>query len=530
MWKRSIDNDSLYQKLGHPFDLVSCLANWPTKAEFHKSLNRLLLLEEADFLNDRRSLFVCGECGDLGCGAISIVVEESATTFSWRGFGHERSWDNDIEMFNEVGVFVFDKTQYLETLQAAHNYFRDTSSTRCRAKRARCAKLARVKTTFQMHKTRVRMDDERTLTYYDFAPQNQTPPFLEQHQSAAQQHPPTDARLLPNPPEMRWNPTLGEWTVYAASRMSRPMLPSKDACPMCPGILELPLPYQVAIFENRAPSMAYIPGDPTLPDPTDAFELVTPARGRCDIVVYSQQHDAKMFQMPTNEIACLVEAWRSRYEELVALPEIKCVSIFENKGREAGMTLDHPHGQIYSFPFLPPTQLAHWKQTQLFATKGDNLWNRVLEKELRDAVRIIAQTDGFLAAMPRYARYPYEVHIWAKRDGVHSLLQMTTGERGELAAILKNITSRYEKLWPNSTYGFPTLMMMNQLSNVEKPENYRFHIELLPLQRSLDKLKYRASVESGTGTFLNDALPEMQAAELREIEPKTVELPTISFA
>ena len=374
------------------------------------------------------------------------------------------------------------------------------------------------------------MDDGRTLNYLDFAPQNQTPQLLLQHQNAHHENPPTGPRLLQNPPEMRWNPTLGEWTVYAAARMSRPMLPSKDACPLCPGVLELPLPYQIAIFENRAPSMAFIPGDVQLPDAKDVFELAAPARGRCDIVVYSSQHDAKLFQMPVDEIACLVEAWRARYAELVAFPEIKCVSIFENKGREAGMTLDHPHGQIYSFPFLPPIQLAQWIQTQSFANRGDSLWNRVLDKELRDANRIIAQTEGFLAAMPFYARYPYEVHIWSKRQGVNSLLEMTPKERGELAAILKNITNRYENLWPNSVYGFPTLMMMNQLSNVDGAERYRFHIELLPLQRSPDKLKYRASVESGTGTFLNDSLPETQAAELRQVAPQNVELPQIIFA
>lgn len=373
------------------------------------------------------------------------------------------------------------------------------------------------------------MDDGRVLRYFDFAPQGHTPPHLELHQNAAREFPPGETRLLPLPPEMRWNPTTAEWTVYAAGRMSRPQLPSKDACPLCPGVLELPLPYQIAIFENRAPSMAFIPGDVQLPDATDAFELTAPARGRCDLVVYSQNHDAKLFQMPVNEIACLVEAWRNRYAELVAFPEIKCVSIFENKGREAGMTLDHPHGQIYSFPFLPPIQLAQWNQTQRFANRGDSLWNRVLDQELRDVNRIIAQTEGFLAAMPFYARYPYEVHIWAKRDGVNSLLQMTPTERGELAAMLKNIATRYENLWPNSVYGFPTLMMMNQLSNVDGAERYRFHIELLPLQRSPDKLKYRASVESGTGTFLNDALPETQAAELREVAPQNVELPTIIF-
>lgn len=375
-----------------------------------------------------------------------------------------------------------------------------------------------------MSKTPVRMDDGRTLTYYDFAPSGEAPPYLAQHQQAAAQFPPSGPRILPQPPEMRWNPALGEWTVYAANRMSRPMLPSADACPLCPGILELPLPYQIAIFENRAPSMAFIPGEVGLPATEGVFEATAPARGRCDLVVYDQAHGGKLAHMTPNHIAALVEAWRDRYIELVALPEIQFVSIFENKGREAGMTLDHPHGQIYAFPFLPPQLAAHWKQTQ----EVPDLWNKIVERE-QNGPRVIAQTAGFLAAIPYFARYPYEVHIWAKRDGVHSLAEMTAQERSELAGILKNITLRYENLWPDAKYGFPTLMLMQQLSKFEGVEKYRFHIELLPLQRSVDKLKYRACIESGTGAFLNDALPENQAAELRQSVPHEVELPSITF-
>ena len=381
---------------------------------------------------------------------------------------------------------------------------------------------------YAMFQTRVAMDDARVLTYLDFAPQNQTPPYLKQHQDASQLHPPGAPRLLEHPPEMRWNPTLGEWTVIAANRMARPMLPSKDACPLCPGVLEIPLPYQIAIFENRAPAMAHIPGDVALPETRGAFDLVAPARGRCDLVVYDENHGGKLAQMGVDHISCLVEAWRARYAELVALPEIQCVSIFENKGREAGMTLDHPHGQIYSFPFLPPQLQAKWNQTQSFASRGDDLWSRVLEREESDS-RVIAQSESFTAAMPFYARYPYETHIWARRRGVHSLLEMTPKERRELAAILKNIVSRYENLWPDAKYGFPTLMLMHQFSKGDNVENFRFHVEFLPLQRSPDKLKYRASVESGTGTFLNDALPEKQAEELRAATPHELELPSIIF-
>lgn len=381
-----------------------------------------------------------------------------------------------------------------------------------------------------MHKTPVAMDDGRTLTYYDFAPHDLIPPYLAQHKQATREHPPRGPRVLEHPSELRWNPVLAEWVAYAAHRMNRPQLPSKESCPLCPGILELPLPYQIAIFENRAPALSYVPGDESkLPNPQNVFELKAPGRGRCDIVVYSEKHEGKLADMPVNEIYCLVEAWRSRYAELVALPEVRAISICENKGREAGMTLDHPHGQIYAFPFLPPMIQRQWEQTQLFSSRTDGLWDQVIAKEQRDKSRIIVETEGFLAAQPFYAKYPYEVHIWARRRGVNSLLEMTPEERRQLAGVLKNIISRYEHLWPNPAYGFPTLMVMQQLSNMDGVENYRFHIEFYPLQRSPDKLKYRASIESGTGTFLNDALPENQAAELREARPQELELPTIIF-
>ena len=372
------------------------------------------------------------------------------------------------------------------------------------------------------------MDDGRTLSYYDFAPRGTTPPYLALHQLAAQQYPPSGHRILANNPEMRWNATLGEWTVYAAHRMNRPQLPAKDSCPLCPGILELPLPYQVAIFENRAPSMAYIPPEIQAAPHSGPFDLTAPARGRCDLVAYSQEHDSKLAHMAVDDVACLVEAWRDRYAELMAEPDLKFVSIFENKGRDAGMTLDHPHGQIYAFSFLPPTVQKQWDQT-VALNNGDGLWQGVIEKELRDGSRIIAETDGFLAAQPFFARYPYEVHLWAKRPGVNSLLEMTPGERGQLAGMIKNVVTRYENLWPGSVYGFPTLMLMYQLSGLPGVERYRFHIEFLPLQRSPEKLKYRAGIESGPGTFLNDALPETQAAELRERGPQNVELPRIVF-
>ncbi len=371
------------------------------------------------------------------------------------------------------------------------------------------------------------MGDGRTLNYYDFAPDGVSPEYLALHQQATHDNPAPGPWTLPHPSEMRWNPTLGEWVVYAAHRMSRPMLPSPDACPLCPGILEIPLPYQIAIFENRAPALSNLhqAQGPTEEVDPSVFELEKTAHGHCDIVVYSQNHHGKLALMPANEILFLVEAWRDRYTELCSFPGTRFVAIMENKEREAGMTLDHPHGQVYAFPFLPPIIQKQYEQT----LAQPQLWQNIIEKELRDQNRIIAQTDGFLAAVPFFARYPYEVHIWATRPGVSSLIEMTPQERRELAGILGHVTARYENLWPDAKFKFPTLMLMQQLTNVRSAEDFRFHIEFYPLQRSPDKMKYRASIESGAGTFLNDALPENQAAELQNTPLKKLELPTIIF-
>lgn len=382
-------------------------------------------------------------------------------------------------------------------------------------------------TPYAMTKTPVGMDDGRTLLYYDFAARGAQPEYLSLHQDAACAHPPTGPRTLEHPSQMRFDPTRGQWVVYSAHRMSRPNLPSPDACPLCPGIVEIALPYQIAIFENRAPALsnAHDQSTPFIEPKLDDFDLSQVARGYCDMVIYSEKHGSKLPQMPVNEIACLVEAWRDRYAQLIQLPNVRFVAILENKGRDAGMTLDHPHGQIYAMPLLPPVQQAQWEQTAAV----DNLWQRVIDKELKDEVRVIAQTENFVAAQPFYARFPYEVHIWARRKDVSSLLEMTPRERGELAAMLKHVTSRYENLWPGNKFGFPTLMLMHQLSNFSGSEKFRFHVEFYPLQRSADKLKYRASIETGTETFLNDALPETQALELKQTEPQEVELPTIIF-
>jgi hypothetical protein len=120
-----VDGRSLYDLVGHQFDTVSCLAQWPDMEETQKALNRLLLLEPADFPDNRRSLYVCGECGGLDCGAVSIIIEEEQDTITWHTFGYERDWEDNLEELKDIGPFVFGKAQYTQTLKRALNTLPD---------------------------------------------------------------------------------------------------------------------------------------------------------------------------------------------------------------------------------------------------------------------------------------------------------------------------------------------------------------------------------------------------------------------
>jgi hypothetical protein len=122
-----VDGQSLYELIGSCFDTVSCLALWSSAEERMKVLKRLLLREEADFLNNRIALYVCGECGGLDCGAVSLVIEEQEQTMVWREFGYENGWEEGVEFFEEIGPFMFSKQQYQETLEQARVTLQDTN-------------------------------------------------------------------------------------------------------------------------------------------------------------------------------------------------------------------------------------------------------------------------------------------------------------------------------------------------------------------------------------------------------------------
>jgi UDPglucose--hexose-1-phosphate uridylyltransferase len=324
----------------------------------------------------------------------------------------------------------------------------------------------------------------------------------------------TDKALFPSN-QLRWNPVLEEWVGVAANRQTRTFFPPDNFCPLCPTkegefTSEIPVEsYEIAVFQNKFP--AFTSDCESLPQ--DDFYLTTEAKGECEVVVYSPDHKATLTDLSILEIENLIKVWANRFSELGKQEHIKYVYIFENKGREIGVTLPHPHGQIYSFPFVPPIPERELKAAEKYWQANHKcLFCEILQKESSYKARIIIENKDFLAFIPFYARWPYETHIYSKRH-INAITDFDVIEQKSLASLLKQLLKAFDSLWQKS---FPYIMLMHQKPTDGKNYDfYHFHIEFYPPYRTQDKLKYLAGVEAGCGVFLNDSEAEEKATELK---------------
>jgi UDPglucose--hexose-1-phosphate uridylyltransferase len=313
--------------------------------------------------------------------------------------------------------------------------------------------------------------------------------------------------------ELRWNPTVREWVATASHRQERPQMP-KEWCPFCPGSGRVPDDYDVHIYPNDFPAFSIPAPEPAIQG--DSFYRVRRCHGKCDVVLYHPDHHTSLPQLPIDHIAKLVRLWRKRFLELKATPGIRYVLIFENKGAVIGVTMPHPHGQIYSFPLIPPRLEKELAAARAHQRRHQRcLYCDILKRERRDGRRVIAENQGFTAFIPFYARWPFEVHIFSRRH-LGTLEAFRPSEERWLAEILKWVTLKYDNLYQMS---FPYMMLLHQAPTRGQYPYFHFHIEFYPPHRSKEKLKYLAGVESGAGTFLNDSLAEEKAAELRAVPP-----------
>jgi UDPglucose--hexose-1-phosphate uridylyltransferase len=306
--------------------------------------------------------------------------------------------------------------------------------------------------------------------------------------------------------QIRWNVLRREWVLNAASRQARTFLPERESCPLCPAApgrsTEIPAAtYQVAVFENRFPALLA-----AKPGRWSGGELRSSA-GSCEVVVYTAEHEGSFAALDAPQLAILLEAWTDRYRELAAREDVRYVFIFENRGEAVGVTLHHPHGQIYAYPFVPPVAA-----TELRPGRGRCRLCALLEGERRDGRRIVKDAGAIVSYVPAAARWPYEVHVVAAAHQ-ETLAALSPVERTRFGQALQSVALAYDRLFQAP---MPYMMVIHQRPTApgDWPQAH-LHAEFYPLLRDRGRLKYLAGSESGAGVFINDTLPEESAERLR---------------
>jgi UDPglucose--hexose-1-phosphate uridylyltransferase len=342
-------------------------------------------------------------------------------------------------------------------------------------------------------------------------------------------HPPapvSDLRPLPErssqQSQLRFDRQTGQWVAIAALRQDRTYKPSPDQCPLCPGasgrLSEVPAPdYDVVVFENRFPSLSGAGVRPfELPDVHGTDFVSAPGHGRCEVISFSSSHTTSFAELEAPHARLVVDAWRHRTADLMARPGIAQVFCFENRGEEIGVTLTHPHGQIYGYPYLTPRTAHMLAEARSHAERnGSNLFADILAHEVADGSRVIARTELFTAFVPFAARWPVEVHVYPNRF-VRNLTELTEAELDAFAAIYRGVLQRFDRMYPTS---LPYISALHQYDDTEAQRDGYFHVELMSIRRSATKLKFLAGSESAMDAFINDVTPESIAARLRELAP-----------
>ncbi|MDD2212977.1 MAG: galactose-1-phosphate uridylyltransferase [Oscillospiraceae bacterium] len=310
--------------------------------------------------------------------------------------------------------------------------------------------------------------------------------------------------------ELRWNPFIQDWVMIASHRQNRPQMP-KDWCPFCPGSGKVPEHYDVYEYDNDFPALST---NPPQPDPVGGGLFKTrPSYGKCEVILYSPEHNRTLPELSLEHVHKLVDLWCERFEKLKSNPEFKYIFIFENRGEAVGVTMPHPHGQIYAYPFIPKKlELELKAQIEHREASGHCLMCDWLEQETEASLRIVYENESFLIYLPFYSEYPYGIQIAAKRH-FGTLLDMTDQERQDLADAVLTASGTLDALFDMK---FPYMMCMhNAPVNSEGWEDFHFHIEFFPPMRSANKIKYNASSETGAWAHCNTTAPEAVAKDLR---------------
>ena len=351
------------------------------------------------------------------------------------------------------------------------------------------------------------MADGRTIRYYD---------SQDRTRDASDKRPVEDQ---PGIGELRLDPLVNEWVVMAAHRQGRVFLPPKELCPLCPThedlLSEIPdSDYEVVVFDNRSPSLRAPEGDWALPDMVGTDTDPGTAAGKCEVVCFTDNHGGSFGELSERQVRTLMEAWRDRVRELSTHHYIRHIAPFENRGEEVGVTLFHPHGQIYAYSYLPPRVIKMLDVAKAhFETTGNVLFDDVVARELRDGDRIIARNEHWVAFVPYAARYPFEIHV-APLSPVPDLAALSVEQADAFPSISIEVMRRLDGVFGIAMAYIAT---WHQAPVREGRDLLRLHWQITSVRRAPGKLKYLAGSESAMGAFIMDLKPEQSASQLRDV-------------
>ena len=389
-------------------------------------------------------------------------------------------------------------------------------TTRPDATKPDATKLGATKLGAGVIKRATRLADGRELIYYD-DPGTTLGPDRS-----------VDARTLdprPGTANMRLDVLTGDWITVAANRQNRVMMPGADADPLAPqsptNPSEVPSNYDVAVFENRSPAfgpaLAEATGDesaaadaPRGLDDLAALDLgrTRTAVGRCEVVCFSPDHAGSFGTQTVTRARTVIEAWADRTAALSQLPGIEQIFPFENRGEAIGVTLPHPHGQIYAYPYVTPRTT---RLLQSIESTGADLFQRILEHEQNDA-RVVLRGEHWTAFVPFAARWPLEVHLMPNRH-VPDLAETTAAERDELAPLYLKLLRGVDALYDTPT---PYIAAWHQAPVHVGRDSVRLHLQLTSPRRAADKLKFLAGSEAAMWAWAAEVTPEQGAERLRD--------------
>ena len=330
--------------------------------------------------------------------------------------------------------------------------------------------------------------------------------------------------------EQRRHPFRDEWVLYTSHRAGRPWVgetkppdhapaPAYDpACYLCPGNERIagrnPDYAGVYVFPNDLPTFS---NDAPEPGPGDELYQTRPAAGAGEVICYHPNHAMTFADLTDSQAGAVVETWRERSRVLGARREVRHVLIFENKGSVVGTSNPHPHCQLYAGNLIYGISEREREVGRRFhAETGRLLGLDVVERE-GASERVVCENDAFLACVPWFARYAYEVLVLPKTQ-LTGLADLSDEQIEPLAALMREVAIRYDNLW---RMPMPYVMAIHQAPcDGEDSTGYPFHIEYHPPLRKPDTLKYLAGPEIGGGSMTNESNPDEKAAELRAVSSR----------